>query len=145
MGAGAGEEVFYVRGREASFPFLPAEVPTDAAIVGIVDHWQRGARWSSARVVGNVVATQKNEKLEGAKLLLVQPLDLDGRAAGRAVLAIDGVDAGIGDRVLLVQDGKAAQQVLGRGTAAVDAAMVGVVDAVELGGLRRWTTPASAS
>jgi len=39
VGAGAGEEVFYVRGREASFPFLPAEVPTDAAIVGIVDHW----------------------------------------------------------------------------------------------------------
>ena len=39
VGAGPGEEVFYVRGREASFPFLPAEVPADAAIVGIVDHW----------------------------------------------------------------------------------------------------------
>lgn len=39
VGAGTGEDVFYVRGREASFPFLPAEVPTDAAIVGIVDHW----------------------------------------------------------------------------------------------------------
>jgi microcompartment protein CcmK/EutM len=39
VGAGTGEEVFYVRGREASFPFLPAEVPTDAAIVGIVDPW----------------------------------------------------------------------------------------------------------
>jgi microcompartment protein CcmK/EutM len=38
VGAGAGEDVFYVRGREAAFPFLPAEVPTDAAIVGIVDH-----------------------------------------------------------------------------------------------------------
>jgi microcompartment protein CcmK/EutM len=37
--AGAGEEVFFVRGREASFPFLPAEVPSDATIVGIVDHW----------------------------------------------------------------------------------------------------------
>jgi ethanolamine utilization protein EutN len=37
VGAGEGEEVFYVRGREASFPFLPREVPTDAAIVGIVD------------------------------------------------------------------------------------------------------------
>jgi len=42
VGAGAGEEVFYVRGREASFPFLPAEVPADAAIVGIVDHWNTG-------------------------------------------------------------------------------------------------------
>ena len=39
VGAGAAEEVFYVRGREASFPFLPAEVPADAAIIGIVDHW----------------------------------------------------------------------------------------------------------
>jgi ethanolamine utilization protein EutN len=39
VGAGTGEDVFYVRGREAAFPFLPDEVPTDAAIVGIVDHW----------------------------------------------------------------------------------------------------------
>lgn len=38
VGAGVGERVFYVRGREASYPFLPAEVPTDAAIVAIVDH-----------------------------------------------------------------------------------------------------------
>jgi microcompartment protein CcmK/EutM len=42
VGAGAAEEVFYVRGREASFPFLPAEVPADAAIVGIVDQWSTG-------------------------------------------------------------------------------------------------------
>jgi ethanolamine utilization protein EutN len=42
VGAGAGEDVFYVRGREASFPFLPDEVPADAAIVGIVDHWTMG-------------------------------------------------------------------------------------------------------
>jgi microcompartment protein CcmK/EutM len=39
IGAGAGEDVFYVRGREASVPFLPDEVPVDAAIIGIVDHW----------------------------------------------------------------------------------------------------------
>jgi microcompartment protein CcmK/EutM len=39
VGAGAGEDVFCVRGREASFPFLPREVPTDVAILGIVDHW----------------------------------------------------------------------------------------------------------
>jgi ethanolamine utilization protein EutN len=84
------------------------------------------------RVVGNVVATQKNGKLEGAKLLLVQPLDLSGGARGNPILAIDGVDAGIGDRVLLIQDGRSAQLVLGRGMAAVDAAVVGVVDALEL-------------
>lgn len=39
VGAGVGEHVFFVRGREASFPFLPAEPPVDACVVGIVDHW----------------------------------------------------------------------------------------------------------
>ena len=39
VGAGVGEHVFFVRGREASFPFLPDEPPTDACVVGIVDHW----------------------------------------------------------------------------------------------------------
>ena len=42
MGAGVGETVFFVRGKEASFPFHPTEVPTDAGIVGIVDHWDLG-------------------------------------------------------------------------------------------------------
>ena len=42
VGAGAGEEVFFVRGKEASFPFYPVEVPADAGIVGIVDHWHVG-------------------------------------------------------------------------------------------------------
>jgi microcompartment protein CcmK/EutM len=85
------------------------------------------------RVVGSVVASQKHGKLEGAKLLLVQPLDLAGAPTGTEVLAVDtAVDAGVGDRVLLVQEGKAAQAVLARGVAAVDAAVVGVVDAVDL-------------
>jgi ethanolamine utilization protein EutN len=85
-----------------------------------------------ARVVGSVVSTQKNGKLEGAKLLLAQPLDLDGRDRGTAVIAIDVVDAGVGDRVLLVLDGKAAMMALDRGLAGVDAAIVGVVDSVEI-------------
>lgn len=42
VGAGASENVFYVKGREASFPFLPRESPSDATIVGIVDHWTVG-------------------------------------------------------------------------------------------------------
>jgi ethanolamine utilization protein EutN len=44
VGAGAGEHVFFVRGKEASFPWHPSEVPTDAGIVGIVDHWTTGER-----------------------------------------------------------------------------------------------------
>ena len=42
VGAGVGEEVFFVRGREASVPFYPVEAPVDAGIVGIVDHWDIG-------------------------------------------------------------------------------------------------------
>jgi len=84
------------------------------------------------RVIGNLISTQKHDKLEGAKLLLVQPLELDGKPRGGPVLAIDSVDAGVGDRVLLVQEGKSAMQVLGRGLSAVDAAIVGVVDEVSL-------------
>ena len=42
VGAGVGENVFFVRGREAAFPFYPAEPPTDAAVIGIVDHWHVG-------------------------------------------------------------------------------------------------------
>jgi microcompartment protein CcmK/EutM len=87
-----------------------------------------------ARVVGNLVATQKNQKLMGTKLLLVQPLELDGSERGQTVIAFDGADAGVGDRVLLLQEGKSAQAVLGRGLAAVDAAVVGVIDRLELDG-----------
>jgi microcompartment protein CcmK/EutM len=43
VGAGVGETVFFVRGKEASFPFLPDEVPADAGVVGIVDHWDMGS------------------------------------------------------------------------------------------------------
>lgn len=85
-----------------------------------------------ARVVGTVVATQKNRKLEGAKLMLVQPLDLDDNPVGATFLAIDSVSAGVGEKVLVVIEGKAAGQALGRKAAAVDAAIVGVIDAVEL-------------
>jgi ethanolamine utilization protein EutN len=84
-----------------------------------------------ARVVGTVVATQKNKKLEGAKLLLVQPLTLDDQPKGTALLAIDSVGAGIGEKVLVIE-GKAAGDALGKKAAAVDAAIVGIVDAVEV-------------
>ena len=84
-----------------------------------------------AEVVGTVVSTQKNRKLEGAKLLLVQPLTLEGAPRGTALLAIDAVGAGVGEKVLVVIEGKAAGDALGRKAAAVDAAIVGIVDAVD--------------
>lgn len=83
------------------------------------------------RVVGTVVATQKNRKLEGAKLLLVQPMTLEGQPRGTAVLAIDSVGAGVGETVLLVIEGKAAGAALRRKAAAVDAAIIGIIDTVE--------------
>ena len=85
------------------------------------------------RVVGTVVSTQKNEKLEGAKLMLVQPLTLEDTLRGTALLAIDSVGAGIGEKVLVVIEGKAAGAALGKKAAAVDAAIIGIIDQVEIG------------
>lgn len=83
-------------------------------------------------VVGTVVSTQKHYKVEGRKILLVQPLDLEGEPYGRAMLAVDSVDAGEGDRVLVVQEGKSASMASGRSESPLDAAVVGVIDAVNL-------------
>jgi ethanolamine utilization protein EutN len=85
-----------------------------------------------ARVVGNVVATQKQAAHEGKKILLVQPLDLENRPVGDAFVALDAVDAGVGDRVLAVQEGFSAMTSVGHTESPIDAAVIGVVDAVEL-------------
>jgi ethanolamine utilization protein EutN len=84
------------------------------------------------RVVGTVVATQKHRKLEGAKLLLVQPLTLEDTPRGAPVLTIDSVGAGVGEKVLIVLEGRAAGEALRRKAAPVDAAIVGIVDSVQL-------------
>jgi ethanolamine utilization protein EutN len=83
------------------------------------------------RVIGTVVSTQKHRKFEGAKLLLVQPLNLDDTPRGVAILAIDGVGAGVDEKVLVVLEGRAAGEALGRKAAPVDAAIVGIIDHVE--------------
>jgi ethanolamine utilization protein EutN len=85
-----------------------------------------------ARVVGTVVATQKHRKFEGAKLMLVQPLNLDGTPRGTTLLAVDGVGAGVTEKVLIVLEGRAAGEALGRKAAPVDAAIVGIVDEVDV-------------
>jgi microcompartment protein CcmK/EutM len=85
-----------------------------------------------ARVIGTVVATQKHRKFEGAKLLLVQPLNLDETPRGTSLLAVDGVGAGVHDKVLIVLEGRAAGEALGRKAAPVDAAIIGIVDHVEI-------------
>ena len=85
-----------------------------------------------ARVVGTVVATQKHRTFEGAKLLLVQPLNLDDTPRGASLLAVDGVGAGVREKVLIVLEGRAAGEGLGRKAAPVDAAIIGIVDHVEI-------------
>jgi microcompartment protein CcmK/EutM len=84
------------------------------------------------RVIGTLVATKKHEKLEGAKLLLVQPLTLDDKPRGTAVLTIDSVGAGVGEKVLIVIEGRAAGEALRRRAAPVDAAIIGIVDRVTI-------------
>ena len=83
------------------------------------------------RVIGNVVATRKNDRFLGAKLLLVQPVSSTAEPYGTVVLAVDAAQAGVGDTVLLVVEGRAAISALGRPGAPVDAAIVGIVDQIE--------------
>jgi microcompartment protein CcmK/EutM len=85
------------------------------------------------RVTGTVVATRKDERLEGFKLLVVQAVEPDGRAKDGYVVAVDTVDAGPGELVLVVS-GSSARMVTGCNDRPVDAAIAGVVDEVDLPG-----------
>ena len=86
-----------------------------------------------ARVIGDLVATRKHPSHEALKLLLVQPLNLDGTDRGDAVVAVDAVDAGVGDRVLLTSEGFCAMSSVGRGPRSpIDSAVIGVVDHIDL-------------
>ena len=85
-----------------------------------------------ARVTGTVVSTHKHRKLEGAKLLLVQPLTLEDTPRGGELLAVDGAGAGVGEKVLIVLEGRSASDAIGQKAAPVDAAIVGIVDTVDL-------------
>jgi ethanolamine utilization protein EutN len=85
-----------------------------------------------ARVIGTVVSTQKHRKFDGAKLMLVQPLNVDDTPRGHALLAVDGVGAGVNEKVLVVLEGRAAGEALGKKGAPVDAAIVGIIDTVSI-------------
>lgn len=89
-----------------------------------------------ARVIGQVVATVKDERQRGWKLLQVQPIDTAGRPLEAAVVAIDAAQAGVGDVVLLLAEGKSARQLMGSADAPCEAIVAGVIDHVECGGRR---------
>jgi microcompartment protein CcmK/EutM len=86
------------------------------------------------KVIGTVVATIKIDHLAGRKLLLVDQLDLQGQETGYYDIAVDVVQAGPGDTVLVIDEGNGARQILGLQPGAVRAVIVGVVDEVALAG-----------
>ena len=89
-----------------------------------------------AKVIGNVVSTQKIAKLRGMKLLLIQPyINKEGKLqiSGSSVVAVDGVGAGVGECVLFTQ-GSSARLTPTTKDAPVDAVIVGIVDPIEVGG-----------
>ena len=85
-----------------------------------------------ARVVGEIVATAKAPSHVGQKALLVQPLNLDGSDQGDALVAMDAVDAGEGDRVLLVTEGWSAMTAVDRPNSPIDMSIIGVIDSVNI-------------
>jgi len=84
------------------------------------------------RVLGELVATQKHPSHENLKILLVQPLNLDGSERGDALVAVDSVQAGLGDKVLLATDGYAAFSSAGLPPSPIDMAVIGIIDRVDL-------------
>ena len=84
-----------------------------------------------AKIVGTVVATRKDERLVASKLLIARPLDPSGRPDGNYLVAIDTVDAGFGETVLIVS-GSSARMAAGLKDSPVDAAIVGIVDTIDI-------------
>lgn len=84
------------------------------------------------QVAGTVVATIKHEAFNGRKLLLVERLGLDGQPTADYDICVDAARAGVGDRVLVLDEGNGARQVLGMKTAPIRAVVVGVIDEVAL-------------
>jgi len=84
-----------------------------------------------ARIVGTVVSTRKDPRLEGKKLLIVKPISPQGADEAGYLVAVDTVDAGFRDRVLIVS-GSSARMATGLKDCPVDAAIVGVIDTVEV-------------
>jgi ethanolamine utilization protein EutN len=85
-----------------------------------------------ARVVGDVVSTHRHANLGERKLLLVRRLDLDEREEGVEIVALDVIGVGIGERVLVVQEGGAARTLFNDQKIPVQAVVVGVVDEIEI-------------
>lgn len=89
-----------------------------------------------ARIVGTVVATRKDDRLVSNKLLIARPIDPHGKAEGSYLVAVDTVDAGFGETVLIVS-GSSARMASGMKDCPVDAALVGIVDTIQVRDLEK--------
>ncbi len=86
-----------------------------------------------AKVIGNMVSTEKHPHYRGYKILVVQPIDPEGKPKGKSLLALDGVQAGVGDRVLVVDEGGSARVVLNDELAmTVRTVICGIIDRVDV-------------
>ncbi len=83
-------------------------------------------------ITGNVVSTVKNNHLEGKKILVVQPLDLDNKPLGKEFLAVDSVGAGIGERVLTIREGGSARIVFDDNEIPIQAVIVAIIDGLDI-------------
>ncbi len=84
-----------------------------------------------AKIVGTVVATRKDERLVSSKLLIARPIDPYGKPEGHYLVAVDTVDAGFGETVLIVS-GSSARMAFGMKDCPVDAAIVGIIDTIQV-------------
>lgn len=84
------------------------------------------------RVLGPVVATVKHPKFHAQKMLLVEPVDANGEAVGSSFIALDSVQAGEGDLVLVMQEGTGVRQIMNDSAAPVRSLIVGIVDAMSV-------------
>lgn len=89
------------------------------------------------KVLGTVVATRKDEKLEGLKFYMVEFVDLEGRPTGNTVVAVDSVGAGV-DEIVLTAAGSSARQTNMTKDKPVDAVIMAIVDLLEIGGVNKY-------
>lgn len=83
-------------------------------------------------VKGTVTASQKNNSFQGMKLMIVQPLDLENKPLGNCIIASDAVNAGYGDKVLIVREGGSANKVFNKQNAPLQSVIIGIVDTIDI-------------
>jgi len=117
------------RRRDPEDAFSPAVLPSCAGAERISALRER-KNMILAKIIGDVVSDQKIEDYEGRKMLIVQPITPEGEPTGKTFLAVDGVQAGVGDTVLIMDEGGSARMLLDTEAMTIRAVVAGVVDEI---------------